>query len=144
MFVRPTNRVRLRSLRSNRALIVRKTSLFATFWNLFCSFLVTTELVIFLTGLRRLIQKHYVNLYQISCQKMASHRPKMFQIQQRCAQRIEYIQTGRWTDNPFKIFHSCSRFALVYQSFCCRTIADRLQCDWIAEKIWTGSGQIYK
>ena len=27
-----------------------------------------------------------------------------------------------------------SRIALVYQSFCCRTIADRLNYDWIAEK----------
>ena len=32
------------------------------------------------------------------------------------------------------IFHPSSRFAVVYQSFCSRTTADRLYYDWIAEK----------
>ena len=31
-----------------------------------------------------------------------------------------------------------SGIALAYQSFCSRRIVDRLYCNWIAEKIWTG------
>ena len=31
-----------------------------------------------------------------------------------------------------------SRIALIYQSVCCRTIADRLQNDGIAQFFWTG------
>ena len=38
-----------------------------------------------------------------------------------------------------QIFSVLSRIAVVYQSVCCRTIADRLKYNWIAEK---KSGQV--
>ena len=42
--------------------------------------------------------------------------------------------------NRPNFYQPFSRFALVYQSFCFRTIADRLYSDWIDRrlKIWTG------
>ena len=52
---------------------------------------------------------------------------------------LEQIQPSFPSLSPSKFFQASSRIALVYQSVCSRTIADRLYSDWIVEKNLGGS-----
>ena len=45
---------------------------------------------------------------------------------------------GEFPSTRPNFFEPCSHIALIYQSFCCRTIADRLFYNWIAEKNMDG------
>ena len=55
--------------------------------------------------------------------------------------RLSVCRRRQFTRSNF--YQPSSHIALVYQSFCCRTIADRLYYDWIAEKIWTTGGVVF-